>query len=363
MESEAGFDRSAKQTSADPAALTEALRLIRNEHSYSRHYHQYLLKEAITTSDFPSLFTVLVQNDLMAKYRAWVPDWRSYVKTGTLPNFNIHTKHKVYGQDQVLPTVAERAPYTGVPSGTGHYHGQLYKYGRIFDISWESVIDDSMGAFNDIANRFSTAAIRTESYNVAALFVAATGPHTGLYGATITDVDGQDITNVGTLALDIAGLQTTLKLMEAQTDPNGMPIMIRGVHLVVPPALEYTARAILTSTTVVPTAAAFPGVPDINITPQLGVQLHVNPFLSAIDASGDVDTTWYVFAEPGDAAAVEMDYLAGNETPEISMKSSNKEGASSPLSGDFESDNIFYRVRHVMGGWQLDPRYTYAQVG
>lgn len=367
MESEQGFDKSAKGIAADPAALTEALRLIRNEYGLPRHRHQYLLKEAITTSDFPTLFGILVQQDLLAKYRAVIPDWRSYCPTGTLPNFNIHTKHKVYGQDNVLPVVAEKGPYTAVPSGTGHYHAHLHKYGRVFDISWEAVINDSLGAFNDIADRFSTAATRTEAFNVTSLIAAVGGPNAGLYGAPIADVDGQNVTNQGILALSIANLQATLQLMAAQTDPNGEPIQVQGVHLVVPPALEYTARAILTSSLAYSTAAAFPGVPDINITPQLGIQLHVNRYLNVIDLSANTNGTWYMFAEPGTARAIEMDFLAGNESPEICMKSSDKVpvgggGEMGPFGGDFATDDIFYRVRHVMGGWQLDPRYTYAQV-
>jgi hypothetical protein len=62
-----------------------------------------------------------------------------------------------------------------------------------------------------------------------------------------------------------------------------------------------------------------------------------------------------------------MDYLLGHETPEICMKASDKVSVTgsplSPFSGDFATDNIFYRVRIVCGGTQLDPRMTYAQVG
>jgi len=50
------------------------------------------------------------------------------------------------------------------------------------------------------------------------------------------------------------------------------------------------------------------------------------------------------------------------------MKASNKVsvgggGLMSPLSGDFETDNIMYRVRDVVGGTPLDPRMTYLQSG
>ncbi len=366
-----------------PALLTEALKFITNEQRRPSHAQRFLLEDAIkyggkqwlyntglaetvTTSDFPTLFGVLIQNDMLAKYKAWVADWRSFVPTGTLPNFNAHTYHKVYGQDEVLPQVAENGPYLAVQSGTGHYHNTLAKYGRSYGISWESVINDSMGAFRDIADRFMTAVTRTEARHATEMYSSATGPNAGLFGAPIADVDGQNVTNQGALALSIANLQTTLRLMAAQTDPNGEPISVQGVHLVVPPALEMTARAILTSTTVWATAAAFPGVPNINITPQLGLKLHVDPYLPAVDATGNDNGSWYVFADKAQGKWGQMDFLAGHEEPEICMKASDKlsmsGGPVSPFEGDFDSDDIMYRVRCVHHGTQLDPRYAYAQV-
>lgn len=357
------------------AQLTEALRLIRNEYGMSRYAHQHALHEAVTTSDFPTLFGVLVQNDMLAKWGINVPEWRAYCRTGTLPNFNQHTKHKVYGQDDVLPAVAEKAPYLAEESGTGHYHGQLAKYGRQFDISWESVINDSMGAFSDIADRFANAAIRTEARHVTELFSSAAGPNVGLFGNPIADVDGQNVVNQGVLPLTIGNLQTTLQLMARQTDPNGEPIAVRGVHLVVPSSLEMTARAILTSALVqqVDTVGgananppAYVPLPTTNIVPQLGIQLHVDPYLEVVDISGTGDTTWYLFADPSQGRCLQMDRLTGHEAPEVCMKASDKVsmggGAISPFEGDFDTDDIKYRVRCVHGGWQLDPRYCYAQV-
>ena len=86
-----------------------------------------------------------------------------------------------------------------------------------------------------------------------------------------------------------------------------------------------------------------------------------------VDTSGDVATTWYVFADHGQGAAVEFVYLTGYESPEVCMKNSDKVavGGGAPMSaysGDFATDNIMYRVRHVMGADQMDPRFCYAQV-
>jgi len=207
----------------------------------------------------------------------------------------------------------------------------------------------------------------TENWLVTSLYAMVTGPHTGLYGATITDVDGQAITNLGTLNLTIANLETTVNAVASQTDPNGNPIINWALYLVVPPALELTGRAILTSTLMAyaATAAAATPLATQNVIAQYGLQLRVDPFLPIIDTSANRNRTWYVFADPSLAPAVEALFLRTHESPEICMKSSDKVssggGNMSPFSGDFATDNVMYRIRHCMGGIRLDPRYTYAQ--
>ena len=73
-----------------------------------------------------------------------------------------------------------------------------------------------------------------------------------------------------------------------------------------------------------------------------------------------------MFADASLGRAVQVDFLTGHESPEICMKTSNKVsgggGVVSPFDGDFDSDDVQYRVRHVVGGTHLDPRYAYAQV-
>jgi len=191
---------------------------------------------------------------------------------------------------------------------------------------------------------------------------SATGPNANLFAVT-------GVTNAGVLPLTIANLQTTLQLMAAQTDANGEPILCRGVHLVVPPALELTARAILTSALVQWTEVGAGGgipVPTANVIPQYGLQLHVDPYLPIVDTSANNGGTWYVFADPSLGSAIEADFLRGFETPEICMKASDKVlvggAAIDPFSGDFATDNVFFRVRHVFGTLALNPRYAYAQV-
>jgi hypothetical protein len=352
------------------AAISSALNLLMNTDRLPTHRWEYLMKEAITTSDFPYLFGGILDRELLARYTMVVPDWKSYVKVGSCKDFRQREMHKVQGNETLLPEVKEKGEYLVAPMSDAHYHIQVYKRGRQFDISWESLINDDLGAFNDIPDRFSNACIYTEAYIATNQIAVAAGPNPLLFGGAIADVDGQVINNQGALALTIANLEATLGLMALQTDVLGRPLGIQGKHLVVPPRQEFTARAILTSAlkqwTEVGGGAGVP-VPTTNIIPQLGIQLHVNPLLPVVDASGNRNGTWYVFADPADGVAIEYDYLRGHESPEVCMKSSDKVSVTGgapvgPFEGDFASDNVFYRVRLCGGAAPRDPRFAYAQV-
>lgn len=355
----------------DEAALLQTKDLLQNRHGFRPQMHKAILEEAITTSDFPYLFGQVIDRQLLANYKAVYADWRSYVRIASVPDFNTVRREKLSGSDNYLDEVPEKGEYLPTKPVNCRYTYRVKKYGRQFDISWESLTNDQLNAFGDIPTRFATAALRSEARFVTSLYAASTGDgNSSLYGATITDC-GQAVTNLGVLPLTIANLETTMELMAAQTDPNGEPIGVMPKHLVVPPALEFTARSILTSGLKMWTyggddeAAAVP-YPTTNVVPQMGLQLHVDPFLPIIDTTHGT-TAWYLFADPSQGAALEMGFLRGHESPEIVMKGSDKVqvggSAVSPFDGDFATDNIMYRVRHVFGGTPLDPRYTYLQSG
>lgn len=351
----------------DPAALSHAIDLLENKAGWAPHRWKYAVREAITTSDFPRLFTQILDREVLARYKIWVADWKAYFSVRTLRDFRTVTRERVVGNDNRLPEVTEKGEYLVTPVSECYDEYSLKKYGRQFDISWEATINDYLGAFEDLPPRFANAAIRTEAFNATSTFVDVNGPHTLLFGNPIVDCT-QSVVNVGTLALTIGNLETTLELMAAQTDSQGEPIMVRGVHLVVPPALEFTARQILTSGLKMWTDDAggvLVASPTTNVVSQVGLVLHVDPYIPVINTAGNQATTWYLFADPSQGAAMEFGYLRGHETPEICMKSSDKVsmggGDLSPFSGDFATDNIFYRVRIVKGSTQLDPRFAYAQ--
>jgi len=349
--------------------LKETVDLLSNAHNFPAHRHEYLIREALTTSDFPYLFGDILNKQVLVSYKAVDPVWKAFVKSSTNKDFKVSRRFAITGGDQYLAEVGSKGEYLASERNEAYYDLQVKKYGRQFDISWEALINDDLGALRDTPERFARAAVRTEHRIVTALYArnydAVSHANAGfLY----SDGGAANTVNVVTSLLTIASLETGLEFMAAVVDANGEPIMNRASCLVVPPALEMTARQALTSTTKMwvesPGAgAAVRPFPTSNVVSQYGLQLVIDPYLPVIDTVSGA-TGWYLFADPKDIAALEVAHMKGHERPEICMKASDKVsiggGPIGPMDGDFATDNVFYRVREIFGGCRLDWRATYA---
>jgi len=341
--------------------LKETIDLLTNARGLTPHRHEFMIREALTTSDFPYLFGDVLDRQVLASYKAVDPEWKKFVRMGTVPRIYPQVggyRFALTGGDQYLAEVAEKGEYLASERDETRYPVSVKKYGRQFDISWESMINDDLGALNDTPERFARAAVRTEHRLVSGTYVADLVAAANLYAAA----NG----NSGALPLTIANLENTCEAMAAFLDANGEPIMNRAALLVVGPGLEFTARQILTAATKMWTnvVAASVAYPTANVISQYGLQLVIDPYIPIYAPNAVL--SWFLFADPRDIAAMECDYLTGHERPEICMKASDKVniggGPIGPMEGDFATDNVFYRVREVFGCNRLDWRATYGQL-
>ncbi len=324
------------------------------------HWRDALVREALTTADFPLLFGDVLDRQMLAAYRAVEPAWKMFTKMSTVNKVKTDAyRFTTYGGDDNLAPVAEKGEYLASPRDELRYIISVIKRGRQFDISWESLINDDLGALRDTPARFARAAMRTEHRLITALYASDVGAHVEGNGGNLYAVG----TNAAAALLSIASLQVGVQTMNMFTDIPGEPIMATPRFLVVPPALEYTALAILNSTTIVATTAAGVPFPATNVIQRANLELVVDKYLPVVNIGNDQHTQWYLFSDPAEIAALEAAHLTGHEEPEIAMKASDKVSISggpvSPFEGDFATDNVFYRVRSIFGGTKLDWRATY----
>lgn len=336
---------------------------------------EWVLREALTTSDFPLYTADIIDRTMLAKYREWVPTWPAYAARRTVRDFRtVKEFPPAYGADLRLTEVPEQTEY---PEATlaeqAAITWSVKKYGRRIAFSWEAITNDDLEQLMGIPERFALAARRTESRFVVELFVDASGPHASLY----TVGNANKVT--GNPVLSITALQTAMTILAAQTDEEGEPILIDAVTLVVPPALEIVARNILNAIELRITAAAAGGEPGNGTTTghqELVVQnwmrnkltLVVDPYITQTATTANGNTSWFLFANPNQGRpALRIGFLRGHEEPEIFIKESNARrvggGQSDPMDGDFETDTVQWKVRHVLGGSRIDPKMTVASNG
>lgn len=332
--------------------------------------------EAMSTSDFPALFGDIIDRQLLGEYQQMPVQWQLIARRGTVRDFRPVNRFAVDGAEAPLPEVGQLSEYPAAALTETPYTYRVTKRGRRVPLSWETWINDDLGAFRSLPQRLATAARRTEERFATGLYAGASGPDTAFYSV------GNSNIVTGNPALSVPGLETAMTVLGEQVDTEGNPIFVDVAYLVVPPALEVTARNILNATEIIGAAGGGTGNQTGSGADQLRtvnwmrdrVQLIVNPWLPLISTGNGNEgvplgrTAWYLFGSPSAGRpAMEIGFLLGNETPSLWQKTANAVmvggGTVDPVMGDFDTDSIQWRVRHVIGGTQLDPKITVASTG
>lgn len=330
-------------------------------------------QEAMTTSDFSNLFGDVLDRQVLAGYRETPQTFRSYMKISTVRDFRTVKRFKVDGAEGVLTAVPEQTEYPEASLADGVYSYSVGKYGRRMAFSWESEINDDLGMLQDVPTRYGKAARRTEERFATGLFVGVSGPNGTFFSNAnknvINTTNGAASTNP---ALSVAGIQDGLKVLANQVDADGEPIAIDMVHLVVPPALLVQANQILNATEIWDSSALGGGAAGRELHTanwmKNMVTLHLNPYIPILATSANGATSWFMFTDPNSGRpAAEVGFLRGHEEPELFMKSPDAVriggGVANAMDGDFSTDTVEYKVRHVLGGTLMDPKAAVASNG
>jgi hypothetical protein len=361
--------------------LTAALKFVNEVVSGAKH--PYLLQEVMTTDDFPQYMGDILDRQLLANYVEWPATWTAYAKRSLVNDFkDAKLIPPVYGADGPLDIVPEADQYPDANlSEQAPILWHVQKYGRRIPFSWETIINDDLDQFTDMPQRLARAARRTEHRLVTGLFIGVNGPlsttYHNNYGNIVNTTNGS--LNGNNPPLSIQGLQSAYNVLSKMTDEMGEPIVRDVITLVVPPALEIPAMNILNAVQIwdttsmggaTPPNPATAGEQMLQVKNWLSGRLRVvvDPYIPLLATSANGSTSWFIFADPNySREAIRIGFLRGHESPEIWMKSPNAVrvggGAVSPMSGDFDTDSIEYRIRHVTGATVVDRKATVASNG
>jgi hypothetical protein len=319
------------------------------------------LFEALTTSDTPVLLAPALNRKIIDAYSlAYAKIWPSFASRLVVSDFRaqeinkyIHTQTGIATDNGgetfiagTLPRVPEGGEYKTIGVTASGKSYRISKAGEQFRETWERVINNrDLSELERAIKAFGLHAAQTEDVEATKQFIL--GGTEGISG--LAELTGNPV-------LSAAALKAAKAAAVAQT-LDGRPVVARGgYNLIIPPALEETAKEILAVTQVVDGSNPAYWGPN----PLAGdFTIVVNEWMPVIDPSNG-NKSWLIAPKPGTVAedqGIGVAFLRGYEVPDISIKSSERYDASGALvgglAGDYDHDAIATRIRHVVSGVTL----------
>lgn len=318
-----------------------------------------MLSESISTSDAPLALAQIINANILPKYQAIEPQWKKVATPKTVTNFRNIRFIDLLGsfsslqQTQgglpagVLPVVPELGQYPYISVTGTELEAALLKQGAKFGFSWEEYKDDPIGFLQDFPDQFLWLASNTEEYSVFSALTAGVTSFSALIGGGLSPID-QSTTILANSHLTLGAISAGIQQI-ALRRLNGRLVAASSYKLVVPPALEILANAIVHFTNLSFTDGSTQ-YDAAGFVPLGNVEVVVSEWLGS-------STAWYLVPSVGAAARYGLARitLAGEEAPEIRIANftGSVYGGSasvSPFEGGFENDSIDFRVRTVGAG-------------
>jgi hypothetical protein len=318
--------------------LEENTRMNTRNLTPSQAINKAMLTRTHTTSDFPHLLENVGNKMLLKAYENAPASFKEWTTEAEARDFKELSRANI-SEAEDLEVVGEAAEYKYSSFGEVKEVYKIRKHGRLFKISWESLVNDDLGAFDRIARSFVGSARRGLNAAVYSILVDNDDMADGI---ALFHEDHGNLAGTGT-ALLIDNLSAARKAMRTQKGmKSDYPLNIEPKHLIVPASLETAADQIINTMTGLEATqgagAHNPFYQKLNVV--------VDPFL---DQHSEV--AWYLAGNQNVADTVEVAYLDGQRTPYIDED------------WDFTSDAWNFKIRFCWGVKALDYRALYKNPG
>lgn len=297
----------------------------------------FALHAGQSTSDFSVALENTLNKTLLAYYTIAPDTWRRFCKIGSVSDFRPHPRYK-RGFLSRLDKVLEDGAFTNknVPDAVKEVQ-QAATFGNILALTRQTLINDDMGVFEDLAATLGRAAalsIDLEVYDTLKL-------NSGL-GPTMNDgvtLFHATHANIGTgAALSFASVEADSVLMATQTDPSGNEVLdLLPSVMVLAIGLRGLALQI--------NEAQFEDYQGGKPNRVLGL------FADVVGTARLSGTRRYTFADPSIAPTLEVAFLEGEQEPFMDMQDG------------WRVDGVEWKVRHDFGVAAIDHRGAVTNAG
>lgn len=286
-----------------------------------------VIQAAFSTHSLTTLLSTTGNKFLLDGFMALPQSWRQVAAVRSVSDFKTVTAFRMTADLE----------YEELGAGGEIKHGTVGKesytmaaktYAKMAAFTRQDIINDDLGALNDLRNRLGMGAAIKLNKTFWTAWLAASNAGTFWTGARANLVTSS--------ALAEAGLNTAVAAFRNMAGPDGNMMSLNPEILLVPTALEATAKKIYvsqeirdtTATTKYPTANIYQNSFRPVVVPELGNSAY----------TGYSATTWFLLANPAILASAVMCFLNGQESPTIES-----------ADADFDTLGIQFRGYHDFG--------------
>lgn len=263
-------------------------------------------------SSFPAILDQTIEKAYREGHKKVSVTFDKFTKKGTLSDFKVHDNYYISGPAGEFYEVPENGELKHDVFGDEKLpQRQLKTYGRQFTLSRKAFIDDDIGLVTRIPAKYAAAARRTINKQVFQILLK----NAAIYdGAALFSSVHKNLLKTGT-GVTQAAMQTMMMAMADQKDQFGESIIINPKTILVPSGMQFDIYTLFNS----PVIETSDNTQAVNPLYQYRSQLEVveDPTINAMCGGMGNVMPWFLFGNPEDCDGIEVDYLNGQEIPNI----------------------------------------------
>ena len=265
---------------------------------------------------------------LLSMYQEVVTVWKTFCAVRPLNDFKVHSTYAL-DPTNTFQKVGPTGDFDQLKFSDRKYSLQAESYGLRFKIDYQTWRNDDLASITNRIGAVGQLGAATIEQVVFLLLMSGIN-NTALFHTS----NANYLANSANYALSLLGYTNAESAIMNQVRPNGTPLGVEFNTLLVTPQLKPVAGQLYTSSRVIETTATGSGQGKPTDNPFVNKYVpNASPYLSnALLKSNDGATIphqdpalWLLFGTSGNASAINVGFLDGQQTPAVSVMDNQTE--------------------------------------
>lgn len=264
------------------------------------------------TAAFPAILDNAIQKAYVEGHKKVSVTFDKFTKRGSLSDFKTHDNNYIRGAAGEFFEVPEGGELKhDTPTDAKRPTRKLKTYGRQFSMSREAFINDDIGFLTTLPARYAAAARKTQNKQIYEVMINNAAIYDGI---PLFDKIHKNVLATGT-GITHKAMQTMIMALQTQTDEFGEAIIVRPAVMAVPSGCMFDIYEMFNS----PVIHTSDNTQAVNPLYRYRESIEVveDPTINVLSGGFGNQMPWWLIGDKEDTDFIEIDYLNGNEIPNI----------------------------------------------